>query len=520
AGFTSAEIDILHNTTLRDIILRNTPAGTSLPQNLWFVQPRPDLNINNVTDGQNDGYSPLNVLLLSNVYKIKWKVINEDIYLKMTMLSDNAWFGIGFNSLDGGMVGTDFLIVNTINSSSVSAGNYHSDGYRPPIKDDNQFVQVISYNISKELTQVEVKRPLKVPGKLPIVNQLTKGRLRNEIPEEVYETLPLLTWKVSKYYNDIGTDISDVFFNDKDLEIKTDEYKDNESSSINKTYLDEENDDQNKKVARRKSSIKRKQTIADTVDRKLEKTESNEVKKDSINKDSILSSAMLSREAETFKRYVLVNKDDVAGIRAVNRVKKFIFQAVDPNDSIPKITPGDYIEIMCHIKGQVVIRCYNLFKLKSPKCFYIIIKIYNEGLMSSYLDMLLDGFEIKVRGPFRIGRRIEELNPRQSVSMKPIQPISLINTGSDDGCWDTLFMLCGGTGLSPMLQLYASITDKASITESPRGSIEIESTSVGETSAYANDITVHASKIEYMRALKADESGFKFVSCGPSEMLD
>ncbi|CAG8610641.1 35932_t:CDS:10, partial [Racocetra persica] len=153
AGFTSAEIDILHNTTLHDIILRNTPAGTSLPQNLWFVQPRPDLNINNVTDDQYDGYSPLNVLLLSNVYKIKWKVVNEDIYLKMTMLSDNTWFGIGFNSVDGGMIGTDFLIVNTIDSSSVSAGNYHSDGYRPPIKDDNQFVKVISYNISKGLTQ-------------------------------------------------------------------------------------------------------------------------------------------------------------------------------------------------------------------------------------------------------------------------------------------------------------------------------------------------------------------------------
>ncbi|CAG8624350.1 25369_t:CDS:10 [Dentiscutata erythropus] len=732
AGFTSAEIDILHNTTLSDIVLRNTPVGTSLPQNLWFVQPRPDLNINNITGDQNDSYPPLNVLTLSNVYKIQWKMISEDIYLKMTMLSDTAWFGFGFNSLDGGMIGTDFLIVSTINSSNVSAGNYHSDGYRPPIKDDYQFVEVISCNVSKELTQVEIKRPLNAPGKLPISNKMTnviyawnpssnylsyhggnrnkalvnffsggaasssgigdsmfltrlahgismaltwsvlfpasifivrymkhndnhmkqhrniqifgsvsvftfgsaamaisqdqqrtlhgvlgitlytgvflqitfgaltiwglasvesanhgifsyiktfhlivgtglmilaavniylgigqlnvspiftyiyftwlgilvllyictecwykynsnnklfkiindpevnnkRGRLRNEIPNEVYENLPTFTWKmineriiggallvvaenlvfdirkwiythpggVKILQRVIGTDISGVFFNDKNLEIKTDEFKNKDS--VHTVDLYEEGEDQNKKVSRRKSSIKRRHTIADTMDRinvtlvkdlrivmhshskfataklasmvigKLEKTEFNEFKKDSTSENIISSSAMLPRETESFKRYVLVNKDNVTGIYAERPVKKFIFQVIDPNDSVPKITPGDYIEIMCHIEGQVVIRCYNLFKLKSPKCFSIIVKIYKDGLMSTYLDKLLDGFEIKVRGPFGIDRRVDELIPRPLPNSNP-----LLNPDSVDGCWDTLFMLCGGSGLSPMLQL-------------------------------------------------------------------
>ncbi|CAG8583688.1 12338_t:CDS:10 [Gigaspora margarita] len=725
AGFNSTEIDILHNTTLRDIVLRNTPVGTSLPQNLWFVQPRPDLNINNITDDQNDGYPSLNVLTLSNVYKIQWKIVNDDIYLKMTMLSDNAWFGFGFNSLDGGMIGTDFLIVNTINSTSVSAGNYHSDGYRPPIKDDNQFVEVTNSNISKGLTLVEVKRPLNAPGKLPIANKLTKviyawnpsssylsyhggnrnkasvnffnagiapssgigdsmfltrlahgismvltwsvlfpisifivrylkhnnnhmkqhrnlqffgsvsvftfgsaamavsqdqqrtlhgvlgitlytgvffeltlgaitiwglfsvesanrgifsyirtihliigtglmtiasvniylgiqqlnvspiftyiyfiwlgilvllyictecwykynklfkikndpevksGRLRSEISDEVYKTLPSLTWEsinerviggallvvaenlvfdIRKWIHThpggfkilqrvVGTDISDVFFNDKDLKIKTDEFKDKES--VHTPDLYEENEDQNGKFIR-KSSIKRRQTIADAVDRinvtlvknlrivmhshskfataklasmavgKLENPEFNEFNKNSTCEDIISSSVMLSREPESFKRYVLVNKDDVTGIQAENPVKKFIFQVIDPNYSIPEIKPGDYIEIMCHIKGQVVIRSYNLFKAKSPKCFSVIIKIYKEGLMSRYLDKLLDGFEIKVRGPFgidrRMDRRMDDLIPRPNSN-------PLLN---NDDCWDTLFMLCGGTGLSPMLQL-------------------------------------------------------------------
>ncbi|RIB16729.1 hypothetical protein C2G38_1487788 [Gigaspora rosea] len=345
----------------------------------------------------------------------------------------------------------------------------------------------------------------------PKVNE--GGRLRSEISDEDYNPLPSLTWKdinerviggallvvaenlvfdIRKWIHThpggvkilqrvVGTDISDVFFNDKDLEIKTDEFKDQES--IHTSDLYEESGDQNGNLVR-KLSIKRKQTIADAVDRinvnlvkdlrivmhrhskfataklasmvigKLEKTEFGEFKKDSTCEDIISSSAMLSREPESFKRYVLVNKDDVTGIQAEYPVKKFMFQVIDLNYSIPEIKPGDYIEIMCHIKGQVVIRSYNLFKAKSPKCFSVIIKIYKEGLMSTYLDKLLDGFEIKVRGPFGIDRRMNDLFSRQSISL--LNSNSLLNYNpllNNDGCWDTLFMLCGGTGISPMLQL-------------------------------------------------------------------
>ena len=30
---------------------------------------------------------------------------------------------------------------------------------------------------------------------------------------------------------------------------------------------------------------------------------------------------------------------------------------------------------------------------------------------------------------------------------------ALLNRDSKDGCWDIVFMICGGTGIAPMIQL-------------------------------------------------------------------
>ena len=70
----------------------------------------------------------------------------------------------------------------------------------------------------------------------------------------------------------------------------------------------------------------------------------------------------------------------------------------------------------------------------------------------------LVGFEIKVRGPFDISKRMTSdpslsSNRHRETSPKHI----LLNPLSDDGCWDVLFMIAGGTGLTPMLQLVGLI---------------------------------------------------------------
>ena len=65
----------------------------------------------------------------------------------------------------------------------------------------------------------------------------------------------------------------------------------------------------------------------------------------------------------------------------------------------------------------------------------------------------LVGFETKVRGPFDINKRLNLQPSLRETSSTHI----LLNPLSNDGCWDILFMIAGGTGLTPMLQLVSWI---------------------------------------------------------------
>ncbi|CAG8720121.1 16839_t:CDS:2, partial [Funneliformis mosseae] len=76
----------------------------------------------------------------------------------------------------------------------------------------------------------------------------------------------------------------------------------------------------------------------------------------------------------------------------------------------------------------------------------------------------LIGFEIQVRGPFDVSDRIGHAGETINTSMRrssilvppsPLSPLksSLLNPNSFDGCWDELFMICGGTGITPIYHL-------------------------------------------------------------------
>jgi hypothetical protein len=178
AGFSRDEIDEIRNTTWRDVILRNSPENSKLPSNLWFVQPRDDPTSSTPEvkeDIDADGFPKDNFFKISQVYSIKWKIEEPFIYFKMWMKSDNAWFGLGFNSQDGGMLGADFLIAYNENGD-IHVANYRSNGYQPPILGEEQFVEKINTNISSGCMEVQVKRPLRTSKTVPITNDTTSGK--------------------------------------------------------------------------------------------------------------------------------------------------------------------------------------------------------------------------------------------------------------------------------------------------------------------------------------------------------
>ncbi|CAG8456991.1 13944_t:CDS:10 [Funneliformis mosseae] len=148
-------------------------------------------------------------------------------------------------------------------------------------------------------------------------------------------------------------------------------------------------------------------------------------------------------------------------------VKKFTLKPIRKHDNFPvrKFIPGDYIEIMCYIDNQMIIRKYtpllqefseeydedvdrNNYNL--DRRFWILVKIYKDGFMSKYMDRQLNNFEISVRGPFNVSESIFK-----NIPMPIGQPIPniLLNPNQINGCWSNLFMICGGSGITPMLQL-------------------------------------------------------------------
>ncbi|GBC41947.2 heme peroxidase [Rhizophagus irregularis DAOM 181602=DAOM 197198] len=225
-----------------------------------------------------------------------------------------------------------------------------------------------------------------------------------------------------------------------------------------------------------------------------------------------------------FRRYILSNIETVSRSDAERPVKKFTFQVIHPKDRLPKFLPGDYIEIMSEANNHVVIRPYTPLQGPSENSFCILVKIYKDGAMSQHLNKQLRNFEIKVRGPFDIADRMVQvsspsLKPASIHSRPSSPPLPSPNTGNDnfsaiysdkikqrsqygsirggqslysfgdsniqgynlntydhllegrsgillnkereDLCWDHLFMVCGGTGITPMLQLIQYHMDKA-----------------------------------------------------------
>ncbi|RIB20264.1 hypothetical protein C2G38_2081224 [Gigaspora rosea] len=180
-----------------------------------------------------------------------------------------------------------------------------------------------------------------------------------------------------------------------------------------------------------------------------------------------------------FHRYKLTSKKMVnASVKYP--VMSFTFSKIHQDGKVytGKFLPGHYIEVQSRVNNQIVIRSYTPLEGCLSKSFIIYVKIYPRGLFSQHLNEQLIGYEIQARGPFDVCNRnrsylastmIEPLSPAQKkiicsptklytpysrlIGALTTAKTSLLNTDSPDGCWDELYMIAGGTGITPMLQL-------------------------------------------------------------------
>ncbi|CAH1764807.1 16_t:CDS:10, partial [Entrophospora sp. SA101] len=195
-----------------------------------------------------------------------------------------------------------------------------------------------------------------------------------------------------------------------------------------------------------------------------------------INIDSEADSGIARQDTTfriKFRRYKLTSKVPINGSKEYP-VMKFTFTIVHQNENEAynhklKFLPGHYIEVQSRIKGQVVIRSYTPIEGNIVQSFSIFVKVYPDGLMSRHLNEQLKGYEIQVRGPFDVGDREVLQTPlsvdatsqyrKSSLLAKNIPSFissstsSLLNPKTQDGHWKKLYMICGGTGIAPMLQL-------------------------------------------------------------------
>ncbi|RIA94810.1 hypothetical protein C1645_533586 [Glomus cerebriforme] len=181
AGFTIEEIYEISNTTLSQIIARNTPKSYQLPLNIWIVQPSlslnsisdlnvpdPNLSTSNVPNNNPSlllpaDYPPLNQVSLSDIFRVHWKIVNDDIYFTLIIASTNSWFAIGFNDKDS-MITSDIIICRNTNNN-VEVRQYKSDGYYTPELINDQLVKVRKVNVQSGVySLVEISRPLSAEG--------------------------------------------------------------------------------------------------------------------------------------------------------------------------------------------------------------------------------------------------------------------------------------------------------------------------------------------------------------------
>ncbi|KAG2502744.1 hypothetical protein JM16_009634 [Phytophthora kernoviae] len=130
---------------------------------------------------------------------------------------------------------------------------------------------------------------------------------------------------------------------------------------------------------------------------------------------------------------------------------KFTFE-LPGNKLLGLEIPGQHLKVRAKINGQMIERAFTpTSKFSQPVTFDLIIKVYPDGVMSSYLDSLPIGVSVEMLGPQGVLGYPEA--GKVTVGGQP----KLTNARH-------IVMIAAGTGIAPMLQLIRAILENISDT--------------------------------------------------------
>ncbi|KAI9909143.1 hypothetical protein PsorP6_014636 [Peronosclerospora sorghi] len=137
------------------------------------------------------------------------------------------------------------------------------------------------------------------------------------------------------------------------------------------------------------------------------------------------------------------------------QIVKFTFHLPD-NKLLGLETPGQYLTLRANINGKIIERAFTpTSKFSQPSFFDLIVKLYSDGVMSSYLSNLT------------VGDSVEMLGPQERIGYPAA---GVVTVGGQRKLTNVrhIVMIAAGTGILPMIQLIRSVVenpqDRATIT--------------------------------------------------------
>ncbi|OWZ17759.1 Nitrate reductase [Phytophthora megakarya] len=165
-----------------------------------------------------------------------------------------------------------------------------------------------------------------------------------------------------------------------------------------------------------------------------------------LDPDSVTSSGSESRFAldkTHWRGFTLAFKKTVG-----QDTVKFTFE-LPGNKLLGLEIPGQHLKVRAKINGHMIERAFTpTSKFTQPASFDLIVKIYSDGIMSSFLDKLAIGESVEMLGP-------------QGVLGYP--EAGVVTVGGHPRLTNVrhVVMVAAGTGIAPMLQLIRAIMENS-----------------------------------------------------------